>query len=209
MTKTLEIHYSQQADGFEKGRVYANPRFFSTPRNGATKVFIYGHWPNIEAAYQALGVPVERMDPAPIVAPIVPVPAFIAPKRDEGPVAIPAGWRDLKWSRPNAEGLTLRGLASSVSSTAITNSDQAVAAIEGELVSRAKAAGWVDGEPTAEQAEGWLSDVAEHRRRDEPQEALGGLSIREAHDKLTKAGVEWEAGATPEDLAELLAIVEA
>lgn len=73
----------------------------------------------------------------------------------------------------------------------------------------AKDLGWVDGEPTTEQADGWISDILVHRAREVPQEALGGLSIREAHDKLTKAGVEWEAGATVEDLAELLAIVEA
>lgn len=73
----------------------------------------------------------------------------------------------------------------------------------------AKDLGWVDGEPTTEQADGWISDIIEHRRREVPQEALGGLSIREAHDKLTAAGVEWEADATVEDLAELLAIVEA
>ena len=70
MTKTLEIHYSQQADGFVPGRTYANPRFFSTPRSDATKVFIYGDYPAIEAAYTAKGVPVERGDPRPLVAPI-------------------------------------------------------------------------------------------------------------------------------------------
>lgn len=78
-----------------------------------------------------------------------------------------------------------------------------------QRVALAKALGWVDGEPTAEQANGWISDIIEHRRREEPQEALGGLSIREAHDRLTKAGLEWEAGATVEDLAALLATVEA
>lgn len=76
-------------------------------------------------------------------------------------------------------------------------------------VALAKSLGWVDGEPTTEQADGWISDILVHRAREVPQEALGGLSIREAHDKLTKAGVEWDAGAMPEDLAELLAIVEA
>lgn len=78
-----------------------------------------------------------------------------------------------------------------------------------QRVALAKTLGWVDGEPTTEQADGWIADVIEHRRREVPQEALGGLSIREAHDKLTKAGAEWEAGATVQDLAELLAIVEA
>lgn len=73
-----------------------------------------------------------------------------------------------------------------------------------QRVALAKELGWVDGEPSAEQANGWISDVIEHRRREEPQEALGGLSIREAHDKLTRAGLEWEAGATVEDLAAML-----
>lgn len=76
-----------------------------------------------------------------------------------------------------------------------------------QRVALAKALGWVDGEPTTEQADGWISDIIEHRRREEPQEALGGLSIREAHDLLTKAGMEWEAGATVEDLAAMLATV--
>lgn len=74
-------------------------------------------------------------------------------------------------------------------------------------VALAKALGWVDGEPTTEQADGWISDILVHRAREVPQEALGGLSIREAHDKLTKAGVEWDAGATVEDLAAMLATV--
>lgn len=78
-----------------------------------------------------------------------------------------------------------------------------------QRVALAKELGWVDGEPSAEQANGWISDIIEHRRREEPQEALGGLSIREAHDMLTKAGIEWEGGATVEDLAGLLELVEA
>lgn len=78
-----------------------------------------------------------------------------------------------------------------------------------QRVKMAKDLGWVDGEPTTEQADGWISDILVHRAREVPQEALGGLSIREAHDKLTAAGVEWDADATVEDLAELLATVEA
>lgn len=48
------------------------------------------------------------------------------------------------------------------------------------------------------------ADVIEHRRREEPQEALGGRSIREAHDIITKAGVEWTSETTLEDIAALL-----
>ncbi len=71
-------------------------------------------------------------------------------------------------------------------------------------VALAKKLGWVDGEPTAEQANGWIADVIEHRERAAPREDLGGLSIREAHDALTKAGVEWTAETTLEDIAALL-----
>lgn len=74
-----------------------------------------------------------------------------------------------------------------------------------QRVALAKALGWVDGEPTTEQADGWIADIIEHRRREEPREDLGGLSIREAHDKLTKAGVEWGAG---DSIAALLATLE-
>jgi hypothetical protein len=72
-------------------------------------------------------------------------------------------------------------------------------------VALAKQLGWVDGTPTSEQADGWIADILTHRERAQPQEALGGLSIREAHDKLRGAGVEWGAEATVEDLASLLA----
>ena len=208
MTKPLEIHYSQQSTDFVKGRAYGNPRFFSTPRADAVRVHIYGDWPNIEAAYLAIGVPVEKVGSTPVAKPASVAPIKTATPVDAAAVVIPAGWRELPWSKPNADGLTLRGLAASVSPVPVTNGDAARAAIGNEIISRAKAAGWVDGEPTVEEAEGWLSDLAEHKRREEPQGALNGLSIREAHDKLTKAGVEWNAGATPEDLAELLAILE-
>lgn len=78
-----------------------------------------------------------------------------------------------------------------------------------QRVALAKALGWVDGEPTTEQADGWIADVIENRRRDEPQEALGGRSIREAHEIITKAGGEWTDGASVEELAELLQLAEA
>lgn len=73
-----------------------------------------------------------------------------------------------------------------------------------QRVALAKSLGWVHGDPTTEQADGWITDVIEHRRREEPQAVLGGLSIRETHDALTKAGVEWAAETTLEDIAALL-----
>lgn len=61
----VELIYSQQDTGFDKTKAYSNPRFFTTPRSDVAKVFIVGDWPEIVAAYEALGVPVERLDEAP------------------------------------------------------------------------------------------------------------------------------------------------
>ena len=60
----IELTYSQQSGDFIKGRAYSNPRFFTTPRNDVGKVFLVGDWPAIREAYEALGVPVERLDQA-------------------------------------------------------------------------------------------------------------------------------------------------
>lgn len=138
MPKTQELHYSQQTDGLVDGRIYANPRFFSGPRESVKKVFIDGEWPEIEAAYRALDVPVERIDPlATVIAEDHRSPIKTPTANDAASVDIPADWRDLKWSRPNASGLTLRALASMVSAGPVTNGDQAAAAIEAEIQRRA------------------------------------------------------------------------
>ncbi|WP_297803416.1 hypothetical protein [uncultured Brevundimonas sp.] len=63
--KGFEIIYSQQDSDFVTGRAYSNPRFFTTPRHGVSKVYIVGDWPNIREAYEALGVEVEQLDKAP------------------------------------------------------------------------------------------------------------------------------------------------
>ena len=138
MTKSLELIYSQQKTGFIEGRAYANPRYFSTPREGVTKVLVVGNWPEIELAYANMGVPVEVIDGVSVLAGPTPVNAGPAPKGAEDPAAvvIPADWKDLAWSKPNAEGLTLRGLASSLSATPILNKEHAYACIEGELARR-------------------------------------------------------------------------
>jgi hypothetical protein len=69
MSKTIELIYSQQATDFMEGRAYSNPRFFSSPRSGVSKVFLVGDWPDIREAYEAIGVPVERLDADAAVAP--------------------------------------------------------------------------------------------------------------------------------------------
>ena len=71
----IELIYSQQATDFAEGRAYSNPRFFSSARSGVSKVFLVGDWPNIQAAYEAMGVPVERLDPEAVVAPPPPTAA--------------------------------------------------------------------------------------------------------------------------------------
>jgi hypothetical protein len=65
----IELVYSQQSSDFDKSKAYSNPRFFTTPRHDVGKVFIVGDWPEIVAAYEALGVPVERLDEAPKAPP--------------------------------------------------------------------------------------------------------------------------------------------
>jgi hypothetical protein len=61
MSKTIELIYSQQSTDYIPGRAYSNPRFFTSPRSGVSKVFLVGDWPDIRAAYENLGVPVEQI----------------------------------------------------------------------------------------------------------------------------------------------------
>jgi hypothetical protein len=65
----IELVYSQQSTGFDKSLAYSNPRFFTTPRSDVSKVYVVGDWPKVVAAYEALGIPVERLDAAPVVEP--------------------------------------------------------------------------------------------------------------------------------------------
>lgn len=56
---------------------------------------------------------------------------------DAASVTIPDDWRALSWTRPNEEGLSLRALASQVTTEAVVTKDDAIAAIEAELARRA------------------------------------------------------------------------
>lgn len=143
MSKSIELIYSQQSGDFIEGRAYSNPRFFSTPRQGVSKVYLVGDWPKIRAAYEALGVPVERLDEqAAIAAPAVyeAAEALVeaAPADERGAIYIPEDFQTLPWTRP-AEGrdLTLRGLAALFSDAPVLNKAMAVEAIEAELERRA------------------------------------------------------------------------
>ncbi|MFU0503654.1 hypothetical protein [Pseudaminobacter sp. NGMCC 1.201702] len=54
----MEIVYSRHLVADLGGRKYQNPRLFSGPIEGAATVFIDGDWPQIAAAYRAIGAEV-------------------------------------------------------------------------------------------------------------------------------------------------------
>lgn len=112
------LTYTARRAGFEAGKRYANPRFFSTPRRGVTEVEMDGEWPAVRAAYEALGVPVKLLGQA------------SAPPAVEPVVEPPSDWRVLPWSKPHEPGgPTLRGVVKSLGGTAV-NAEQARAVIE-------------------------------------------------------------------------------
>jgi|GEM_PF-1113453 len=179
MSKPIELIYSQQASDFVEGRAYSNPRFFTTPRSGVSKVYLVGDWPNIRAAYENKGIPVEQLGAAP--APPPPAAAMRGPEEDPGGVVIPDDWSDLPWSKPDVEGgLTLRGLASSVSPTPVLNKVMAKEAIEAELARR----------------------VSSVDPLDNPQAEASGLTLREIHADLSALGVQW-ADEGPAELLQM------
>lgn len=55
---TRQIIYSRGRPANAEGRTVRNPRHFTAPEEGATKVYLDGHYPKIAKAYEALGVPV-------------------------------------------------------------------------------------------------------------------------------------------------------
>lgn len=154
MSKTIELIYSQQSTDYIPGRAYSNPRFFTSPRSGVSKVFLVGDWPHIRAAYENIGVPVERLDASAAEQALSTIPLAPAPARqqaeDPGSVVIPDGWEVMPWSKPGPDGLTLRGLASSVSPAPVLNKTQAHEAIEGELARRAAEEPLVDEEASSD-----------------------------------------------------------
>lgn len=54
----MQVVYSRTILPDAEGRKFQNPRHFTTPIEGATKVYIDGDYPNIVAAYEAKKVPV-------------------------------------------------------------------------------------------------------------------------------------------------------
>lgn len=129
----IEVIYSQQSSDFLKGRAYANPRHFTTPRVDVSKVFVVGDWPKVVEAYEALGVPVERLDAEAAKQDVV-LPEGLKPglsPEDRAGVEIPENWAALKYP-------ALRSLASKLSDAPIKNGVEAHAAIEAEVARRAE-----------------------------------------------------------------------
>ncbi len=55
----MELIYSAQLNGFEKGRHYENPRYFrGNLTKGVSHVTVIGDYPDIVSAYEKAGVPV-------------------------------------------------------------------------------------------------------------------------------------------------------
>jgi hypothetical protein len=183
----MELVYAREAQTLKGGQAQRNPRFFTGPEDGVSRVVLVGDWPDIRAAYENLGIPVERLDASEAERQASNIPLAPAPARpaaeDPGSVVIPEGWEALPWSKPGEDGLTLRGLASSVSPAPVLNKAEATAAIEAELIRRGAAGAGPVVDPL---------DVA--------QPEACGLTLRELHADLTALGIQWDADATPAQL---------
>lgn len=55
---TRQIIYSRGRPANAEGRTVRNPRHFTAPEEGATKVYLDGSYPKIAKAYEAAGVSV-------------------------------------------------------------------------------------------------------------------------------------------------------
>lgn len=65
----MEIIYSSQPVPEKGGRKAINPAFFTVPEQDATAVYLNGAYPNIEAAYKELDVPVLPLSKMPSTKP--------------------------------------------------------------------------------------------------------------------------------------------
>ena len=55
----MKIIYAQKSTGIDEDGSFQNPKYFDRPDVNATSVLIYGDYPQIKEAYDALGVEVE------------------------------------------------------------------------------------------------------------------------------------------------------
>lgn len=62
----MKIIYARKSAGINEDGTFQNPKYFERPDGGATSVVIYGDYPEIEAAYQKLGIAMDvRSEPKP------------------------------------------------------------------------------------------------------------------------------------------------
>lgn len=132
MTKPIELIYSQQSSDYVPGRAYSNPRFFSTPRSGVSKVFVVGDWPNIVAAYEGIGVPVERLDAPPVAGAADVTKPVVKAVDDPATVEIPGDWETMHWQK-------IRAIANALSSEPVKNGEEAREIVAAEMKRR-----WLD-----------------------------------------------------------------
>lgn len=60
----MQIVYSREPVELKAGQRFSNPRHFAEADPKASKVFIAGDYPDITAAYEAIGVKVVQLDKA-------------------------------------------------------------------------------------------------------------------------------------------------
>lgn len=172
----MELVYAREAQALKGGQAQRNPRYFTQPEDGVSRVVLVGDWPEIEDAYLARGVAVSHHGRPELDR----KPAAIGPitKQAEDPasIVIPDDWQSLPWSQ-KGRGTSLRTLAAAICPDPIINKPQAFAAITAELARRAL---------------------------DEPQPEAGGLTLREVHADLEAAQIAFDPGASVADKFALL-----
>ena len=126
----MELVYADHRNATSAGRVHLNPRLFNgVPEDGATKVYLFGEWPQIALAYRAMGVEVIEARPKPDhPEPPPPAPVFSEPEpkaRDWS--LLPDDWRDMTWQE-------LRALAKDAGKGWVINRGAAVEAVEAAIL---------------------------------------------------------------------------
>lgn len=126
----MEIIYSTQRTGFEKTKAYANPRFFQYVDTRCTKAIVIGDWPNVVAAYEAKGIPVQNIEyglPLKTKQQIIEQGGALAkPIAESSIVEIPDDWSTLHWKKR-------KKLAESLTNQIVINGEEADFLIKSEL----------------------------------------------------------------------------
>ena len=121
----VQVIYSAQKNGFVKGRIYLNPRFFTEVlHRGATSVVVVGNWPTVVKCYEDAGIEVIQLkpgDPLPgeyfgDIDPYAQQPPHNTKKADDKPpIEIPDDYENLSYR-------DLRALVLSIDPAADINS---------------------------------------------------------------------------------------